>query len=150
MGAPAGRSRLVWGRHQEARRKVQFIRFPRGIIWVAAVTGEKSQRPRPQLCPLTPAKPGLRGRRSGPDLAPRLPRGALGCVGFLFWAASRCSRSEAPWKKPPKRRGAHQHTFEGLEGCSTLSAKEPEALPPRAQSAGKDEGGWLLEVQRDL
>lgn len=96
MGAPAARGRLVWGRHQETRRKDQFIRFLRGIILVAAVEGEKSQRPRPRLCPLTPANRGLRGRRSGPDLNPLLPRGPLGCSRFLFWPASRCSKSEVP------------------------------------------------------
>lgn len=47
----------------------QFIRFLRGIIWVAAGAGEKSQCPRPWVCPLTPANMGLRGRRSGPSAA---------------------------------------------------------------------------------
>lgn len=65
MGAPARRGRLVWGGQQRAGRKDEFIRFLRGIIWVAAVAGEKSQRPRPGLCPLTPATPDLRGRLSG-------------------------------------------------------------------------------------
>lgn len=65
MGAPTRRGRLVWGGQQRAGRKDEFIRFLRGIIWVAAVAGEKSQRPRPGLCSLTPATPDLRGRLSG-------------------------------------------------------------------------------------
>jgi hypothetical protein len=32
---------MLWRRQQGARRKEQFIRFLRGIIWAAAVTGEK-------------------------------------------------------------------------------------------------------------
>ena len=75
VGAPAVRGRLVWGGQQGAWRMNQFIRFLRGIIWVAAGAGEKSQCPRPWVCPFTPANTGLRGRRSGPDPGPLLPRG---------------------------------------------------------------------------
>lgn len=75
VGAPAVRGRLVWGGQQGAWRMNQFIRFLRGIIWVAAGAGEKSQCPRPWVCPLTPANTGLRGRGSGPGPGPLLPRG---------------------------------------------------------------------------
>lgn len=121
VGAPALRGPLVWGGQRGARRKDQFIHIQRGIIWVAAVGGEKSQRPRPGFCPLTPATPGLSGRRSGrawPHCCLTVPRTALG----TSLGQHRGAAAERPLEK---NRRAHQHLLR--DSRAVPHSKEPEA-----------------------
>lgn len=107
VGAPALQGRLVWGGQQGAGRMNQFIRFLRGIIWVAAGAGEKSQCPRPWVCPLTPANTGLRGRRSGPGPGQVRALCCLGvrrgCAPYLFWYSAG-QRPPGDKKKKKKNR----------------------------------------------
>lgn len=63
------------GRAAGSPEKGPIHSLPGGTIRVAAVVGEESQRAGPWLCPLTPANPGLKGRRFGPARDPRRPRG---------------------------------------------------------------------------
>lgn len=87
--------------------------------------------------PFNPSQTGPEGKtvwaRPGPTAAPR----PLGLRRIPLLGSVAVQQIRGPMEKTPKRRGAHQHAFEGLVGCFTLSAKEPEALPPLGAVRGQ-------------